>query len=202
MREHYCEEHETAYRKYTKGDKYWYSHKIEGTDNWCNEPKTEQKEEKEEKPEPKQRSTDTSSSIEQQVAFKGLIELTVAKVIDTEGREYQTAINYAMSKLSNWASMGQPPPDRIVFVSTEQLPVQADVKVEMIDKAQANRIVELKKEKDYSNELLIAIITRFYGKTSSTKLIKREADELIAMMEKGMHKGKTAREVAGAEVPF
>ena len=39
MAEHYCEEHQVAFEKKSKGDKVWYAHKTE--DGWCNEPKEE-----------------------------------------------------------------------------------------------------------------------------------------------------------------
>lgn len=35
--EHYCTEHNTNYDKHEKNGKTWYSHKISGTDDWCNE---------------------------------------------------------------------------------------------------------------------------------------------------------------------
>ena len=39
MTEHYCDEHNCKFYENTKGDKTWYSHKIKGTDKYCNEQK-------------------------------------------------------------------------------------------------------------------------------------------------------------------
>lgn len=34
--EHFCQEHQTAFKKYHRGDNTWYSHKA-GTGKWCKE---------------------------------------------------------------------------------------------------------------------------------------------------------------------
>lgn len=39
MAEHYCEKHQCKFYRNEKGDSSWYSHKIKGTDEYCNEPK-------------------------------------------------------------------------------------------------------------------------------------------------------------------
>ena len=33
--EHFCSEHQTPFKKYTKGESTWYAHKAD--DSWCNE---------------------------------------------------------------------------------------------------------------------------------------------------------------------
>jgi outer membrane biosynthesis protein TonB len=41
-RAHFCNIHKVAFVAFKKGDQTWYSHKIKGTETWCNEGKTEQ----------------------------------------------------------------------------------------------------------------------------------------------------------------
>ena len=34
---HWCEAHQTEYKRMSKGDSVWYSHRIEGANKWCRE---------------------------------------------------------------------------------------------------------------------------------------------------------------------
>lgn len=43
MNEHFCEEHQVAYRKFEKNGKTWYAHHDDENDAWCNEVKKDSK---------------------------------------------------------------------------------------------------------------------------------------------------------------
>jgi len=79
MTEHYCNEHNIAFVKHTKGDKVWYSHKL-GSE-WCNEPKEEAREYEE---------TTTKEIIPEKPTPK-----PQPKPLTTDGKNKSYALSYA-----------------------------------------------------------------------------------------------------------
>ncbi len=175
---HYCKEHDTVFFK--KGKMKGYAHPIvddegENTGEWCNEEEVE--ETKEPKKEPKGESKTTESplrqaSIEAQNAFTGVVNLMVCGIIKKEDALAQTALNYASSKLSHWASQGEPGEPA---VAAEPMATEKQLKM----------IYAVSKEKGYTPELALAIMTREFGVSSSKALTKSQASEFIELMNKG-----------------
>lgn len=191
---HYCVIHKVPFFK--KGKMRNYAHPIEGTDpvEWCNEEeKTEEKvtETPTEKPahiptKPFQRgSPEERSSIESQVAFKGIVELLVGKVIDLKHPLTQTVINYASSKLSNWSSMG---------------PVEEAETIEglIVTKEQLKKIANLAKDKGYTPDLAVSVMIRKFNIANSKQLTEKQADEFIKLLEAGYG----LKEVEPRDIPF
>lgn len=134
--EHYCETHKVPFTKKTgKYGDFW-SHKLEDG-SYCNEPKEKPEENKGKGAETEKAiakpveiksfqrgSPEERNSIEEQVAFKGLIELMVGKIIDSKSPLFQTALNYAVSKLSKWSSMGD--------LEDDFLPIEESISAEEV----------------------------------------------------------------------
>lgn len=188
MAKHWCGQHQVAFFK--RGNMKGYAHPLkdedgEDTGEWCNEPK----EEAEEKPSTK-RDSSTNASIETQVAFKGIVELTAAGVILIDDPKYLTAMNWAMSKLGNWASAGSPPTD------TEKPPTEP-----MSTKEQRTKILSTYKERGYSDSLALSVMIRLFGVSESKKLTKKQASEFIKVLESGKYLEELSQEDV-SDIPF
>lgn len=109
MTEHICPIHDVPFKRYTKGDQEWYSHKTDDGE-WCKEYKLPKQATPEPSPQPtesKSTSFSTNSSIEAQVAVKEIGECWRAGKLEDGSMEVQTYRNWIMSKLSNWSSQGK-----------------------------------------------------------------------------------------------
>jgi len=96
MKEHFCTEHNTEFVKHKGKYGEFYSHKIEGTEEWCNEKKKqEEKQEEHFKADPEKQA-----SIERQNAYSGLIQLMVAGIIKKEEPLGKEIIGYGAQKLN------------------------------------------------------------------------------------------------------
>lgn len=193
MAEHFCKEHQTVWFK--KGGMKGYAHPLldengEPTGGWCNEPK----EEKAPKPQTKDdmskedwadKDRITRASIEQQVAVKAIIDLIVAGKLDIHGTQGLTTMNWAMSKLSNWSSMGEPNPSE---------PSEAS----LATSTQIKNLTVARKGKEYPDELLLAVMIKAYKKSSIKELTGTEITDLTKKVEEGYQLNKTEPE----DIPF
>lgn len=186
MAEHYCKEHQTAWFK--KGKMKNYAHPVkdeqgEDTGEWCNEPEGGAKPEGSKPPKPDDMSKGDwaekdmihRSSIEAQTAFKGVIELIVAKVVSKDDPLGQTALNYAMSKLGNWSSQGGETPkprDEGKTLSKQSLKALADVAL----------------GQKYAPTNVTAIIMNEFGKGKASELTDKEGLELQEILIEGKYK--------------
>lgn len=180
--EHYCEKHNVPFTRKTNkdGDAFWSHQSDEG---WCNEPKSESKPKPSAKPDTmsKDEWADKdklkSSSIEAQNAYTGGVQLLVAGIVKREETLGQTIINYAMSKLSNWASMGETqnkPPKNEGMATADQL----------------RKIFSTSEEKGYAKALSVALLVRLYDVGSSPALTKTQADDFIKILSEGRYLGE------------
>ncbi len=192
---HYCVTHDTVFFK--KGKMPHYAHPIDGEfdDNgkqvWCNEPEETEKPLKEKtgyKADPEK-----MSSIETQNALSNIVSLMVAGIIKKEDPLGQAAISYAASKLSKWYSQGEieevPSPEPTESKSRGIEPEGKGnlPKEKLCSPKQRADIFAMSKEKGYTAELALSIMTRLYHKTSSTTLTSQEADDFIKVLESGKY---------------
>lgn len=87
MASHYCGEHEKAFRKFEKGGQTWYSHKIDGTEEWCREKYDNEVSPPEEVPEQVEKPVKTygeSDTKTRSMAIAYAKDLAVAKLIGIE----------------------------------------------------------------------------------------------------------------------
>lgn len=176
MAGHYCVLHEQPYFK--KGKMKGYAHPIgdeEGeTIGWCNEEEVLEKSPSAKSTKEPARQSSTNESIESQVAFKGFIELIVAGVLLDNSKEYQTTLNWANSKLANWASVGEPPKTE----SKDEPP-----EVEPPTKEQGKRLTKALEGYD-EKEAKDILIERWHTNTAK-HLNKEQMEDFIAQLEKG-----------------
>lgn len=170
MADHYCEEHQVKFFK--KGGMKGYAHPLEDgageTIGWCNEEKPS-----EPKPDPPKeavKQSSTNASIEAQVAFKGYIKLIEAGVLLDNSKEYQTTLNWANSKLANWASAGEPPKSK---PKTEP----------MITDMQKVQLEAMSKERGYEPKLVIEIMIHEFQIGYSKELTEKQAVKLLKILE-------------------
>ncbi len=201
MADHFCQEHNVAFLHTKRGN---YAHPIEGKFKdgkqvWCNEEKTEQAKTTETSPVVKEskppRDNETNNSIEAQVSFKGVIELLANKVIDLNHSLALTALNYAMSKLGRWSSVGDTGINPPVI---DKVGVKDGVPEKLVTPEQIAEIKATAKAKGYDAQTAVAIMTRLWHKSSSKALTTREANEFIAVMEQG----KYLEEIDPNKIPF
>ena len=177
---HYCEEHGCKFYQNEKDGRQWYSHKVKGTDRYCNEPEGNKTAKLDEMTKDDWADKDLlkSSSIEAQNAYTGGVQLMVAGIVKREETLGQTIINYAMSKLSNWASMGE----------TQNKPPRGEP---MATSAQRKQMGVLAKEKEYGDSLPVAIMSRLYGVSSSQLLTEKQATDFIKILNEGKYLNET-----------
>ena len=185
--EHYCEEHGVKFFKTAKMKTY--AHTIEGTEptEWCNEqeggaiPAPSSEMSKKDWSDKDQAKRD---SIEAQNAYTGVVQMMVSGVlVDTNGL-FQSAMNYAASKLGKWASQGVVESKSVEGLATTD---------------QLKRIFATAKEKKYDTTEATAIMMRLYDTPSSKKLTKKQADEFIQVMVDGKYKDDT---IEPEDLPF
>lgn len=192
---HWCKEHKTVW--FRKGKMKGYAHPLldpetgEETGEWCNEP-----EEKASKPDEMtkedwaEKDKIRSDSIEIQNAYTGVISLMVSGVIKKTDQLGQTATNYAASKLSQWASMGE--------VEEAHEPKPKEPKA---TKEQGQKIKEIIDEMGYSTELAQSIMVRECGVSQSKELNQMQAALFIEILLTGKHLGKP-EEKEPEDLPF
>ncbi len=190
---HWCSTHEVVFFK--KGKMKGYAHPIEGTDpvEWCNEPEGEEDEPK--PPVPKTQKEDTGRgspterlSIEAQVAFKGIVSLMGCGVINRDEGIAQTALNYAMSKLGHWSSLGK-----------EVVPEKESKDEPMMTPEQGKAIWAIVKKNGYAQKNAMAIMMRLYQTSSSKNLTAKQAADFISVLEA---KKYLDEDVTLEDVPF
>jgi len=176
---HWCSEHQTA--RFKSGRMKGYSHPIkdskgepvldgEGKAIWCNEPE----ETAGQSPKPSSKSGSTDSSIELQVAYKGIVELAGLGKLEMNSNVVLAALNWAMSKLGNWSSMG----------TAEKMEDEQPNEPKATE-AQLKKIFATSEEKGYAKSLAVAIMLRLYKVGSSRELTKTQADDFIKKLTEG-----------------
>jgi len=202
MAEHFCKEHGVVFFK--KGKMKGYAHPVvddggDPTGEWCNEP-----EEKAEKPQVARQGS-TNESIEAQVAFKGMIELIVADRITIDSKPGQAAYNWAMSKLANWASMGEPPKDKPGAKAMKPRYDEPDPEVtkeepekDAIQPEQIERIKRAAIKYKEHTEVYIDLLKGAYKTSNYKELTALQAEDLI----KRLDKGEGLEGIEPEEIPF
>lgn len=191
MAEHWCKDHKTVWFP----TKYGYGHPIvdeegnpvlndDGKPKWCREPKEKAEKSQAESPE-------RQASIEVQNAYTGVPGIVRLKQEFPNDLLVSAAYNYAMSKLSRWASMGT--------VTREPQSTQGRQAKQGTIKEQVTELAEQVKEKLEKED---SIIDLPWLKKSLTTLRDKNLkgwseSELLSYM-KGLYKvdGETVLEIA------
>jgi len=128
----------------------------------------------------------TRESIEAQVAFKGTVELMVAKIILPTGELAVAAVDWALARLKPLADTGAPHEEEDVATAP-----------------QLKKIYAVSKEKGYTPELATSIMIRLYQTAHSKELTKQQASEFIAILSEGKYLNEPLQEPVEPEgLPF
>ncbi len=194
MSKHYCAIHDTPYFK--KGKMKGYAHPItdddgENTGEWCNEAEQEEKTQataKTGKEATARESPARQASIEAQNAYTGIVSLMGCGVINRDEGIAQTALNYAMSKLGHWSSLGK-----------EVVPEKESKDEPMMTPEQGKAIWAIVKKNGYAQKNAMAIMMRLYQTSSSKNLTAKQAADFISVLEA---KKYLDEDVTLEDVPF
>ena len=131
------------------------------------------------------------SSIEAQNAYTGIVSLMGCGVIKREEGIAQTALNYAMSKLQYWSSLGKEVEEKGTDTETQDVP--------MMTPEQGKEIWATTKKNGYTQENALAIMMRLYGVSSSKALTTKQADAFLVVLKSKKYLNE---EIEPKDIPF
>jgi len=135
-KEHWCAKHNTAYRLFKKGKSQWYSHKIEGTDKWCNEKKKTPETLIDSEPEPEEElipDKDKSSDFES-ISYLLLKDISDGLNKLIKGKKWELAD--IKERLSQLGGIGGTPDEMVKSLSQEMGLILLD---EIIEKGKEDK---------------------------------------------------------------
>lgn len=200
MAEHWCKDHKTVWFK--KGKMKGYAHPILDDDGgetgqWCNE----SEETTEKAPERTQRGASTDDSIELQVIYKGAPELEEAIKKNPNSQFLLSVRNWATSKLSKWASMGEvkeyESETKGFLGDKESKEISA---LPMVQLGQIERIKRAAQRYKDNTEAYLKVMKDAYQMTDYKKLNQLQAEDFIKRLESG--EGLKAEEKEPEDIPF